>query len=67
MVITRTGMKDADYKFSLFENHEEIAHFDDFTTAALVCRFIKGGRLEKAEYDLAVQEMKQFDEKGKAE
>lgn len=67
MVITRINLNDTDYKYFLYEDRKGLAHFDDFTTAALVCRFIKGGRLEKAEYDLAVKAMKQFDEKGKPE
>ena len=58
---------DADCRFYLNEDHKELAHFDNFTTAAIVCRFIKAGRLEKPEYDLAIRAMKEFDEKGNAE
>lgn len=47
--------------YILEEEHMPVAAFDNFTTAAIICRFIKAGRLEKPEYDAAVAAMKEFD------
>ncbi len=47
--------------YILEEEHTPICSFPDFTTAAIVCRFVKAGRLEKPEYDLAIAAMKDFD------
>ena len=62
----QAGHNGDEEKYCLCEGDSILAWFDDFTTAAVVCRFIKSGRLEKAEYDLAVSAMKAFDGKGAA-
>lgn len=50
-------IKRRDDYFILDEAGAELGRFDDLATAACVCRFIKAGRLEKAEYDRAMQAM----------
>ena len=47
--------------YILEENREPVATFADFTTAAIVCRFVKAGRLEKPDYEIAIAAMKKFD------
>lgn len=54
-------IKRTEYGFTLEENTKTLATFNDFTTAAMVCRFIKAGRLEKPEYDIAVKAMRESD------
>ena len=51
-------------RFFLMEGENTVAWFDDFTTAAIVSRFIKAGRLDKPEYDRAVAAMNAFDGRG---
>lgn len=60
----QAGHNGDETKYCLCEGDSILAWFDDFTTAALVCRFIKAGRLEKAEYNRAISAMKAFDRKG---
>lgn len=60
----QTGHNGDETKYCLCEGDSILAWFDDFSTAAIVCRFIKAGRLEKAEYNSAVSAMKDFDKKG---
>lgn len=62
-MIVRTKFTSANNvpSYILEEEHIPIAAFDNFTTAAIVCRFVKAGRLEKPEYDAAVAAMKEFD------
>lgn len=50
-------------RYVLREGESTLASFNDFTTAAIVCRFIKAGRLNKPEYDKAVEEMNAFDKR----
>ena len=43
------------------EDHIPLARFNDFTTAALVCRFLKGAQLQRIDYNTAVQAMHESD------
>ena len=54
-------IKRNEFGFTLEENMKILATFDDFTTAAIVCRFIKAGRLDKPEYDIAINAMRESD------
>lgn len=63
MTIVFIREKDDDEKivYGLAEGRDILATFPDFETAAIVLRFIRGARLSKAEYDIAIKAMKEND------
>ena len=47
--------------FMICEESDIVAWFEDLESAAVVCRFIKGGHMQKTEYEKAVKAMRAFD------
>lgn len=55
-----TGMN-AHTRYFIHEGDSEICYFDDLKTAGIISRFLKGSRLDKADYDAAKAALEEWD------
>jgi hypothetical protein len=50
-------------RYFIREGIDDVAYFDDLCTAGIVCRFIKGAQVNKADYDIAKAAMQSWDKR----
>ena len=68
VIVRRVDSGSGKYKkprYYLREGIDDVAYFDDLCTAGIVCRFIKGAQLNRADYDIAKAALIMWDEANK--
>ena len=66
MIVKRVDIGSGSHRrprYYIREGVDDVEYFDDLYTAGIVCRFIKGAQVNKADYDIAKAAMQSWDER----